>query len=211
MTSGLQIILLPANVDLGLHTYWYLGRAGGFVAFGLMFVSVLLGVAISSRIFDGLMARAWFFEVHKFVSLLLLVAVVFHAFIMLPDPYANYSVADLLVPLRTDIRPEATAVGILSFYGLAVLGLSFYVTRWIGQRAWRTMHYLTFVTYLGGTIHAVWAGTDFNVLGIRYAFLACGIALVFFVLYRILAARSQKRTQARPITAQPAGQISRAA
>jgi predicted ferric reductase len=194
-----------------VHTYWYLGRAGGLVAFGLMFVSVILGVAISSRIFDGLLARGWFFEVHKFVSLFLLGAVLFHAFIMLPDPYANYSVSDLLIPLRSHIMPEATAVGIVSFYGLVIVGLSFYVTRWIGQRAWRMMHYLTFLTYLGGTVHAIWAGTDSAVLGVRYALLASGIALIFFILYRILAARSPKRVIERPINSQASGQVSRAA
>jgi predicted ferric reductase len=208
---GLESILTPASIDFGVHTYWYLGRAGGLVAFGLMFVSVILGVAISSRIFDGLLARGWFFEVHKFVSLFLLGAVLFHAFIMLPDPYANYSVSDLLIPLRSHIMPEATAVGIVSFYGLVIVGLSFYVTRWIGQRAWRMMHYLTFLTYLGGTVHAIWAGTDSAVLGVRYALLASGIALIFFILYRILAARSPKRVIERPINSQASGQVSRAA
>jgi predicted ferric reductase len=211
MALVLQSILTPASVDFDLHTYWYLGRAGGLVAFALMFVSVILGVAISSRIFDGLLARGWFFELHKFVSLLLLGAVVFHAFIMLPDPYANYSVGDLLIPMRSQIMPEATAVGIVSFYGLVLLTLSFYVTRWIGQRAWRTMHYLTFLTYLGGTVHAIWAGTDSAILGVRYVFLASGIALIFFVLYRILAVRSQKRAVERPTNNQTAGRVSRAA
>ena len=211
MALVLQSILTPASVDFDLQTYWYLGRAGGLVAFALMFVSVILGVAISSRIFDGLLARGWFFELHKFVSLLLLGAVVFHAFIMLPDPYANYSVGDLLIPLRSQIMPEATAVGIVSFYGLVLLTLSFYVTRWIGQRAWRTMHYLTFLTYLGGTVHAIWAGTDSAILGVRYVFLASGIALIFFVLYRILAVRSQKRAVERPTNSQTAGRVSRAA
>jgi hypothetical protein len=102
----------PAAIDLGLHTYWYLGRAGGFVAFALLLISMLLGIAISSRIFDGLLTRGWFFELHKFISLFLLGAVLFHALIMLPDPYANYSVDELLVPFRSHIMPEATAVGI---------------------------------------------------------------------------------------------------
>ena len=203
--------LLPDSVDLGLHSYWYLGRAGGFVAFALMFISVIMGVAISSRIFDGLLARGWFFELHKFVSLFLLGAVIFHAFIMLPDPYANYTVAELLIPLRSHIMPAATAVGILSFYALALLSLSFYVTRWIGQRTWRLLHYLTFLAYLGGTIHAIWAGTDSGILGVRYAFFATGIALVFFVLYRILAVRSQKKPVGRPLPHETGRQVTGAA
>jgi len=39
-----------------VHAYWYMGRAAGFVAYGLLFGSVVLGLAVSSRVFDGLMA-----------------------------------------------------------------------------------------------------------------------------------------------------------
>jgi predicted ferric reductase len=189
-------LAVAANFD---HPYWYLGRAGGLVAFSLMFISVILGVAISSRIFDGLLARGWFFELHKFVSLLLIGAVAFHAFVMLPDPYANYTVAELLIPLRSHIMPEATAVGIVSFYALILVSLSFYLTRWIGQKAWRQLHYLTFLAYGAGTVHAIWAGTDSELLGVRYVFFATGVALVFFILYRMLAVRSQKRLTAPPV------------
>jgi sulfoxide reductase heme-binding subunit YedZ len=198
----------PADIDLGLHTYWYLGRAGGFVAFVLLLISLVLGVAISSRIFDGLLARAWFFELHKFVSLFLLGAVLFHALIMLPDPYAGYSVDELLVPFRSHIMPQATAIGILSLYGLALISLSFYLTKWIGQRTWRLLHYATFLTYGGGVVHALWAGTDSDLLGVRYFYFASAIALIFFVLYRILAARSQKKRPARPAMQEAARQVS---
>ena len=184
---------MTVDIDPGLHTYWYLGRAGGFVAFTLLMISMLMGVAISSRIFDGLLARGWFFELHKFVSLFLLAAVVFHAFVMLPDPYANYTVDELLIPTRSHIMPEATAVGIVSLYGLGLITLSFYLTKWIGQRTWRMLHYLTFLAYMGGIIHAVWAGTDSDLLGVRYFYLASAITLLFFVFYRILAVRSQKK------------------
>jgi predicted ferric reductase len=184
-------------IDLGLHTYWYLGRAGGFVAFALLLLSLLLGIAISSRIFDGLLARPWFFELHKFVSLFLLAAVLFHALIMLPDPYANYTVDELLIPFRSHIMPEATSIGILSLYGLALISLSFYLTRWIGQKTWRLLHYATFLTYVGGVAHALWAGSDSDLLGVRYFYLASAIGLFFFVLYRILAVRSPKKPQVR--------------
>lgn len=187
-----------AAVDLGSHTYWYLGRAGGFVAFALLLISMLMGVAISSRIFDGLLTRAWFFELHKFASLFLLGAVLFHALIMLPDPYAGYTVDELLLPFRSHIMPEATAIGILSLYGLTFVSFSFYATRWIGQPTWRKLHYLTFLAYAGGAIHALWAGSDSDLLGVRYFYLASGIGLIFFVFYRILAVRSQKKAAPRP-------------
>src|SRR3990172_10754512 len=76
----------PGTSMTSEHLYWYLGRAGGFVAFGLLFASVALGLAVSSRVFDGLLARPWVFEMHQFLSLLVVIAILFHALILLPYP-----------------------------------------------------------------------------------------------------------------------------
>ena len=43
---------------------------------------------------------------------------------------------------------------------MAIVVGSFYVRRQIGQRAWRTLHYVTFLAFLGATAHGVMAGTD---------------------------------------------------
>ncbi len=184
---------LAIGFDFSLHPYWYLGRAGGFVAFGIMLVSMILGIAVSSRIFDGLLARGWFFEIHKFLSLFLLAAVLFHALIMLPDPYAQFSLDELLIPFRSHWKPVPLAIGIFTLYGLAVISVSFFFTKWIGQRAWRALHYLTFACYMGGVLHGLWSGTDSSLVEVRYVYLSTGLTLVFFLFYRILAARSQRK------------------
>ncbi len=187
------VLLNVVNVDFGLHTYWYAGRAGGFVAFAVLVLSMTYGIAISSRLFDGLLARGWFFEMHKFLSLFLVAAILFHALIMLPDPYANFTVKELLVPFQSHLNSVALSLGIFALYGLVILNISFYVTRWIGQKTWRKLHYLTFATYGLGLIHAILAGTDSDLIEARYFYLGTVIAMVFFTLYRISAVRSQKK------------------
>ncbi len=194
------LILKAIDIDFGLHTYWYLGRAGGFVAFAVLVLSMTFGIAISSRLFDGLLARAWFFELHKFLSLFLIAAVVFHAFIMLPDPYANFTVKELLIPFKSHLNPIPLAIGIIALYGFVLLNLSFYVTRWIGQKTWRKLHYLTFATYGAGLVHSIWAGTDAGLLETRYFYLGTAIAMMFFTLYRLSATRSQKKPARTPST-----------
>lgn len=179
--------------DFSLHPYWYLGRAGGFVAFGIMLASMVLGIAVSSRIFDGLLARAWFFEIHKFLSIFLVLAVLFHALIMLPDPYAKFTIDELLIPFRSHTKALPMAVGIITLYGLAIVTASFYFTKWIGQKTWRTLHYVTFACYMGGLLHSVWAGTDTTLVEVRFVYLGTGLTLVFFLLYRILAVRNSKK------------------
>ena len=63
------LLAFPSYNDLSAHMWWYLGRSSGFVAFWLLFASVALGLAVSSRVFDGLLGRPWVYELHKFVSM----------------------------------------------------------------------------------------------------------------------------------------------
>jgi predicted ferric reductase len=156
--------------------------------------------------FDGMVARAWFFELHRFVSLFLVAVVLFHALIMLPDPYADFALEELLIPFRSDFKPVAMALGILSLYGIVLLSASFFVTRWIGQKSWRLLHYATFLTFVAGTVHGVWIGTDTGDPTVRLGYLALAVVLVFLIFYRILAARSVKRRAVpvqRPVSASP--------
>jgi predicted ferric reductase len=202
MSADILALGLPRLVDFNSHPWWYLGRAGGFVAYGVLLVSVLLGASVSSRLFDGLLNRAWVYELHKFLSLFLILAVLFHALIMLPDPYAKFTVKQLLVPFQSHFKPIPTTVGIFALYGIVLIGLSFYVTRLIGQRAWRLLHYLTFLIFVGGTAHAIWTGTDSQTLGARLFFVTSFLGVLFLIFYRTLASRSQqKRATAAGVSA----------
>jgi predicted ferric reductase len=154
-----------------------------------------LGMAVSSRIFDGLLTRAWFFEIHKFLSLAVILAILFHALIMLPDPYASFTVDELLVPFRSHLQPYPLALGIISLYGLTIITMSFYLTRLIGQKVWRLLHYLTFPACVMAILHGVLAGTDSELVEARYFHLGVGLGLLFLVMYRILALRNQKKLQ----------------
>ncbi|HLF72657.1 MAG TPA: ferric reductase-like transmembrane domain-containing protein [Dehalococcoidia bacterium] len=183
---------LPSLPDWGYHTYWYLGRAGGFVAFGLLLASIVLGLAISSRLFDGVLARPWFFEMHRFLSLFVIVAILFHALIMLPDPYASFTPRELLLPFQSHIKNVAMSLGVFALYGSALVSFSFYVTRWIGQKTWRLLHYLTFPVFVLGLAHGILAGTDTGLQEVQAYYTIGMLLVIFFLLYRILAVRSQK-------------------
>ena len=76
------------------------------------------------------------------------------------DRTVPFSLAQILVPGLAPHAPLAVAFGQVALYlALVVIG-SFYVRRHIGQRTWRTLHYLTFLAFLGATAHGIGAGTD---------------------------------------------------
>jgi predicted ferric reductase len=183
--------------EMAAHPYWYLGRSAGFVAYGLLLGSLVLGLSVSSRVFDGLLGRAWVFELHKFLSVCVVLAAMFHALIMLPDPWADFSVRELLLPLHSDFKTGPMALGIISLYGLALVSLSFYVTRFIGQKTWRAFHYSTFGLFLGTTAHGVWTGTDSSEYAVQVFYLGSSVLVMFLTFYRILALRSAKKGTVR--------------
>jgi predicted ferric reductase len=192
--------------DLSTHLWWYLGRSSGFVAFWLLFASVALGLAVSSRVFDGMLGRPWVFEVHKFLSVFVLVVMTFHGLIMLPDPYAGFELRELLVPFQSHYRNNAMAAGIITLYASAFVTATFYMKPLINQKTWRLIHYTTFGLYLGALGHGVWSGTDSPRLIVQYSYLASAAAVLFLTFFRILAARSAAktaRTDARPIPLEP--------
>jgi len=187
--------LIPHGVSV--HMYWYLGRSSGFVAYWLLFAAVAMGLAVSSRVFDGVLGRPWVFEVHKFLSLFVLVIMVFHALIMIPDPYAKFTFGEMLVPLKSHYRSWAVSLGIVTLYGSLIISATFYLKGMIGQNLWRTVHYLTFGLFVTAMAHGLWAGTDTKVGYVQMSYFASGIAVLFLTFFRILAARSVARKTPR--------------
>jgi len=184
-----------------IHMYWYMGRASGFIAFGLLLASVVLGLAISSRVFDGLLVRPWVFEMHQFMSLYVLFIMFFHALIMLPDPYAKFELWRLLVGFASPYRPLAVGAGAIALYGTVIVSLSFYMKGRIDQRGWRMLHYTTFGLFVLGMVHGIYAGTDSGAQWAQIIYLSAGLTVLFFTLFRILAARSvarREKAQAAP-------------
>lgn len=195
MLASAALLSVVELGDASVHMWWYVGRASGFVAYWLLFASVALGLAVSSRVFDGLLGRPWVFEVHKFLSLFVLLAMLFHGLIMLPDPYARFTLADLLVPGQSHYRNVAVGAGIVTFYGSVLLSATFYLKGVIGQKGWRLIHYATFASFVTALLHGVYAGTDSGRPLVQYMYLGTGNAVLFLTFFRILAARSAARRE----------------
>jgi predicted ferric reductase len=193
---ALQLSMPPAADQMySVHTWWYMGRASGFTAFGLLLSSVLLGLGVSSRVFDGLLIRPWVYDMHQFLSVFVVLAMAFHALILLPDPYSHFTLIELLVPFASAYRPIAVGLGAIVLYGSVIVTLSFYAKRWIGQGGWRALHYASFALFGGALVHGVTSGTDSHETWAQVVYLVGGLAVLFFTFFRILAARNAARAK----------------
>ncbi len=176
--------------------FWYLSRATAFVSLSILWISMALGLGLTNK-----MARLWpgapaAFAMHEYVSLLGLAFAVFHAFILLGDHYINFTVAQILMPFSTlDYRPTWTGIGQLSLYLWLIVTLSFYVRSRIGQKSWRSIHYLSFALYLMALAHGLFAGTDSTADWAHWYYWVSAGSLLFLLIYRIVNTIMEKLTK----------------
>ena len=189
--------------------YWYMSRGSAFVALGLLWLSMMLGLLITDK-----MARSWpgaptAFALHEFVSLLGLAFAMFHALILLGDRYINYRLAQILMPFGSvNYHPIWVGVGQIGFYAWAVISATFYVRQWIGSKAWKFIHYASFFNFVIAMLHGLASGTDTTMPWAQAIYWILGGSILFLTVFRVVAGLLPVKSQARPV-APPAAQQTR--
>ncbi len=134
MAAGMlvAVIVLPLwapNIAFSLigtdpKAYWFLSRATAFVAMGLLWLSMALGLSITNKLAQIWPGGPTAFALHEFTTLLSLAFVMFHALLLLGDHYINFSFLNLFVPFSTKTyQPFWVGLGQIGFY----LGLTCHV------------------------------------------------------------------------------------
>jgi predicted ferric reductase len=184
---------------LGQHAAWYLSRASAFVAYVLLWWSMVLGLSITNRL-----ARLWpggpaAADLHEHASLLGLAFGLLHALVLLGDAYIGYTLPQILIPFAgTSYKPVWVGLGQISLYLMALVTFSFYVRRWIGARAWRTIHLLSFVVFVLALAHGVFSGTDSSLPWVFWMYVGTGASVLGMTIYRIVARRGSTVSRAQP-------------
>lgn len=158
--AALLLDVSIATSGASSQTVWYVIRAAGVIAYVLLALTVVCGLLISNRLLPAGRLRVDFFETHSFLALLVLAFGGFHAMALLVDSYVGFSPSQVLVPFTSTYRPVSVALGILGFYGSAIIYASFWARRLIGYRAWRYIHYGSFLAFVAITMHGILSGTD---------------------------------------------------
>lgn len=168
------------------HTFWFLTRASGFVAYLLLFASLTLGLTLTGGLLSRRIPRYRVYDMHRFLSLLALLVTVFHVFIVLPDDFIGFTVLQLLVPFASPYEPLYMGLGALSLYLTASIVASFYALRWLRYPAWRLLHYATFAAFTLSFLHGVGAGSDSDGAWAPYLYAATGLIAFNLLVYRAL-------------------------
>ena len=144
----------------GDPTFWVLARASGLLAYALLTASVLAGLVLKARPFGTTPRPAVVTDLHRFLALLGLGALSVHGLMLLLDTAVPISLAGLLVPGIASYRPLATGLGVLAAELMVVVYGSFSLRKRIGTRAWRRLHWATYLILGLATVHGLAAGTD---------------------------------------------------
>jgi sulfoxide reductase heme-binding subunit YedZ len=140
------------------HLFWITSRAAGGAALILASAAVGAGLMISAGR-QGSNKRD-LRAIHEALSLATLAMVALHGLSLLGDSYLNPGLTGIAIPFVGFYRPLWTGLGIVAGYGLAALGLTYYMRDRVGAARWRKLHRLTAVFWLLAVVHTIGAGTD---------------------------------------------------
>ncbi len=176
---------------------WLFERLFAWLAYLAMAGSVVYGLLLSTKLLDAIAHRPVSFALHQDLAAIGVGLAGIHGMLLGLDHSVPFSLAQILVPGLAPHAPLAVAFGQVALYLALVVVGSFYVRRSIGQRAWRVLHYLTFLAFLGATAHGIGAGTDSGAAWAQWIYLAAGTMVWFLLVYRIGASVAQRAAASR--------------
>jgi sulfoxide reductase heme-binding subunit YedZ len=181
--------LLGLDTEAGL---WYLTRAAGLVAYLLLWLSTVWGLAVASKIFDPVLHRAFTFDVHEFLSLIALGFAGLHIGVLLVDAYLPFSLWQVLVPLTAPYRPVWVGIGVIGLYLTLLVTVTFYLRSRIGQKNFRAIHLLSFLAYSAVTLHSFFAGTDSKLGSAQFIYASSALVIVILSVFWFARTRMTK-------------------
>lgn len=180
---------------------WYITRSAGLVAYLLLWFSTAWGLAVPSRILNGVLHGSFTFEFHEFISLLAIGFTAVHMGALLFDHYAPFTLVQIALPFLSDYRPFWTGIGILSMYLVVLVTVTFYLRGRIGMKAFRAIHLLSLLGYLGAALHGLYAGTDSALPTVQWMYAGTFLTIVFLLTYWLVEQAMRKLPARRSLKA----------
>jgi len=169
---------------------WYGVRGAGLSAYLVLWLTTAAGLCVSGRLEARWLPAGAVFFLHQLGDLALSLGVL-HALLLLGDRFAGFTPDTLVVPFRASYRPLWSGLGILALYLLAVVQWSVRLRPRLGYRAWRGIHYASFVVFGLALTHGLSAGTDAVSPPLRVMYGLTGTTVVGLTMWRWSASRSR--------------------
>lgn len=183
--------------------WWFLSRASGIVAWGLLCATIVWGILLSTRLMRQVDRPAWLLDLHKWLAALSIAGVAIHLAALVADSYVEFGWRELAVPMASTWQPGAVAWGIIATYLLIMIQVTSLLMKKLPRRFWYLIHLTSYATFAMTSIHAFAAGTDAS----NDLFLIFGVMLVTLVIaltvVRMLYATRPAKPERTPRTPRP--------
>jgi hypothetical protein len=190
------VIVAAINAKLS----WYAARASGLIAWSVVTVSIVLGLAVATRLVRRRGVPAWTLDLHKFLGTLSVVFVGVHVLALWADNYVYFGPSALFVPLASHWRPFPVAWGIAATYLLVAIQLTSWTMRHLPRHVWHAVHMSSLPMFVLATVHGFTAGADARNVAVQWGAMTGGLLVIFLLTFRTLAprrARSARRGRRR--------------
>ena len=183
---------------------WYIIRAAGFIAAGLLVLLMLSGIGQVTGIIYRYIEPIKVWAIHKALALALCASIAVHIGFLLIDHFVPFSLVQLFVPFASRYNNGtklggvalggiAVTLGILAMYGVAILVAS--SLGWIDtkKKTWRKLHYISYAVAFFIFLHALYVGTDLRYGVFRKAWIALGALVAIGIIVRLWRAGTVKK------------------
>lgn len=184
------MLLAGASPDPEYQAFSHVTRSSAFVAYILIWVSMLAGLSITSKLSRKGPGMSVSFGLHRYMTMLGLGFAAMHVLALLGDKYMGYTLGGLLIPFTAgSYKTQWLGLGQIAFYSFAIIAFSFYARKRLGVRAWRLIHALSFALFLMTLIHGLQSGSDSSNWWASALYWVSAVSILVVSTYRVLVVR----------------------
>jgi sulfoxide reductase heme-binding subunit YedZ len=193
--------VLAAGASTG-SPLWFLSRSSALVAFGLLTVTMLLGLLTTGRAAG--VPRFVTQALHRNATLLALGFVLVHIASTALDGYVPVGWAATVLPFTSSYRTTWVAAGTVAFDLAILLTVTSLVRVRIGLRLWRSIHWLAYALWPLTLVHYLGTGTDVRASWGRWLAILSAVVVAAAVAARVAAVSAAQRAPApHPVRGAP--------
>lgn len=160
---------------------WYIVRSSGIVALFLFFVMMTMGLLIRTPVLKKLISPYYTLQAHCWLATNVVFFAMVHALGLFFDKYLLMHWQDIFIPFASEFKPLPLSLGIIGLYGLFILTFTSVFKKFLGQRGWRTTHFLHLAVFPMVFFHAISLGTDLQTGVLRNTSLAFGVIITILL------------------------------
>ena len=168
---------------------WYSARVAGILGFIFLWLTIFLGLSIRNPILKKIIEPIYSFDFHCFTAAMSVFWALVHGTVLIFDPKLGFRLKDVFLPFvsqTTLVDPKYLALGIISFYLMAIMTITSYLKKRLNHKFWRVLHFLNPIAFVFVIIHGYMNGTDMKNFYVGAAFLFSSFLLVFIYLFSLV-------------------------